>query len=172
MTCRHVLGLIDAAPFADYPRAHLDAAWRHARQCPTCGPALEAGTTLTADLAALPYPAPPPDLAAAVLARIAQSEPTVPARGTAAVEAITSPSVPAVWPAWATAFGGLAAAITAVVSTPLGRGAAIDVPWLRPPALSAGLVPLPSITVTALMLACGLAIYVVGLFTPFDRSRR
>jgi hypothetical protein len=38
MTCAHVLGLIDAAPVADYPRAHLDAAWQHARECATCGP--------------------------------------------------------------------------------------------------------------------------------------
>ena len=47
----------------------------HARQCATCGPALEAAAALTADLAALPQPAPPPDLAAVVLARIAQIEP-------------------------------------------------------------------------------------------------
>ena len=59
MTCAHVLGLIDSSPFGDYPRAHLDAAWRHARQCATCGPALAAATALTADLTALLQPAPP-----------------------------------------------------------------------------------------------------------------
>ena len=39
MTCAHVLGLIDAGSFAGLSAAHLDAAWQHARQCATCGPA-------------------------------------------------------------------------------------------------------------------------------------
>ena len=85
MTCTHVLGLIDAGPFADYPRAHLDAAWEHARQCATCGPALQAAAALTADLPALPQPAPPPDLAAAVLARIARIDRANPVPAAAAM---------------------------------------------------------------------------------------
>lgn len=59
MTCSQVLGLIDAGPFADYPPAHVDAAWQHARHCPTCGPALKTATALTAELGALPEPTPP-----------------------------------------------------------------------------------------------------------------
>ncbi len=38
MTCAHVLGLIDAAPFANYPAGHLDAAWDHARGAPPAVP--------------------------------------------------------------------------------------------------------------------------------------
>lgn len=172
MTCRHVLGLIDAGPFADYPRAHLDAAWQHARHCPTCGPALEADAALTADLASLPYPAPPPGLAATVLARIAQSEPTDPALAAAATREATSPSILSAWPTWATALGGLGAGITAVLSAPLDRGAAIGVPWLPPPGLSAGFAAMPSSSLAALMLASGLGLYIIGLFTSFDRGRR
>ena len=61
MTCAHVLGLIDAGPFADYPQAHLDAAWQHARQCGTCGPALETAAALSTALAALPQFAATPE---------------------------------------------------------------------------------------------------------------
>src|SRR6187402_2273976 len=65
MTCAHVLGLIDAEPFAAYPQEHLDAARAHARECPTCGPALEAASLMTAELRALPGPDAPEDLATA-----------------------------------------------------------------------------------------------------------
>jgi hypothetical protein len=72
MNCDHVLGLIDAGPFADYPRAHLEAAWRHAGECATCGSALEASLVLTKELKVLARPAPPRELAPAVMARIAR----------------------------------------------------------------------------------------------------
>ena len=74
MTCAHVLGLIDAGDFADYPREHLEEAWRHARQCATCGPALEMASRFTSGLAALPQPAPPRELLAGVLADIERIE--------------------------------------------------------------------------------------------------
>src|SRR5262245_63050940 len=72
MTCAHVLGLIDAGPFAEYPPEHFDAAREHARQCPTCGPALAVATSLQSELATLPEPEALPDLANFVMARIAQ----------------------------------------------------------------------------------------------------
>ena len=107
MTCAHVLGLVDAGPFADYPQAHLDAAWEHARQCPTCGPALQASDRLTIDLAALPHPVPPPDLTLAVIARIArvEEEPPVHARAHD-------------WSPLITVLGGLAAGVAIALSTP------------------------------------------------------
>ena len=74
MTCAHVLGLIDAGPFADYPPAHLESAWQHARQCATCGPAMEAATSLTIDLAALPQVAASPELTTTIPARIARTD--------------------------------------------------------------------------------------------------
>jgi hypothetical protein len=71
MTCRHVLGLIDAGPFADASQAHLDRALSHAATCPTCGPALAASRALTARLRGLAQPAPPITIAATVMARVA-----------------------------------------------------------------------------------------------------
>lgn len=136
MTCAHVLGLVDAGPFADYPRAHLDAAWEHARQCPTCGPALQASDRLTIDLAALPQPAPPPDLAAAVAARIArieiEEEPPVRARAHD-------------WSPLITVLGGLAAAVAIALSMP--SSAWSQHTWTP-------------------VLAAGLAFYAAGLFAP------
>ncbi len=179
MTCRHVLGLIDAGPFADYPRAHLDAAWQHARQCPTCGPALAAGAALAADLATLPYPAPPPTLAATVRARIALNEAGRPADARTATTGATSPSAPravgsttSAWPAWATALGGLGAGITAVLTTPLDRAAAVDVPWFSPPWLTAGFAAMPPSNLLALVLVGGLGLYMAGLFGQLRRRRR
>jgi hypothetical protein len=142
MTCAHVLGLIDAGPFADYPRAHLDAAWQHARQCATCGPALEAATRLAMDLAALPQPAPPPDLAAAVIARIARIEPP-PALQSSARD----------WSIWITALGAFAACLALALWTPSGGGARIDIMW-------------------ALVLAAGLVLYAAGLFAPLGGNGR
>ena len=122
MTCAHVLGLIDAGPFADYPSAHLEAAWQHARQCATCGPALEAATALTTDLAGLARPAAPPDLTAAVLARIARIERPHPAPVAAEMPETTALSSPRDWSAWATAPGGLAAGLMIALSMASGDG--------------------------------------------------
>jgi hypothetical protein len=168
MTCRHVLGLIDASPFADYPRAHLDAAWQHARHCPTCGPALETATALTAGLAALPHPAPARDLTASVLARIAEIEPARTAHAAATIPEATVPSMTRTWPAWATALGGIGAGVAIVLWTPLSGVAPMDIAWLRPRGMTPNLVATPA----ALILAGGLALYVVGLFAPLDRRRR
>ena len=143
MTCAHVLGLIDAGPFADYPRAHLDAAWEHARTCATCGPALEAADRLAKDLAALPQPVPPPDLAAAVIARIARIEAEKPAVHDPAHD----------WSPWITALGALAAGVAIALSTTSGGEVSIDVRW-------------------APVLAAGLGLYAAGLFAPLGGKRQ
>jgi len=167
MTCTHVLGLIDAGPLADYPRAHLDAAWQHARQCATCGPALEAATSLSADLTALPLPAPPPNLAAAVLARIAQIEPSRPVVALAETKATSGTRD---WSVWATPLGGLAAALAFLLSMPPGHWVSIGIaPRLG--GLTAGLVTMPS-TTWAFVLGPALVLYVAGLFGPFRGGRR
>src|SRR5205809_4548888 len=123
MTCTHVLGLIDAGPFVDYPPAHLDAAWEHARQCATCGPALKAATALTDDLKALPAPVAPLDFTAAVLARIALSERLHP-------DATVAGAVPDkrdfasthAWSTWATALASLAAGLVVALTISPGGG--------------------------------------------------
>ncbi len=170
MTCAHVLGLIDAGPFADYPRAHLDAAWQHAHACATCGPALKAAPALTTGLSALPQPAPSPELAAAVLARIAQTE-QAPARVAAAMPTTSPRSITREWSTSATALGGLAAGLVIVLSMAAGEEARISIASPRVGGMT-GLVAMPSTTIDALVLGAGLLLYVAGLFAPLSvRSR-
>lgn len=171
MTCTHVLGLIDAGPFADYPRVHLDAAWQHARQCARCGSALEAATALSTDLAGLPQPAPTAALAAAVLARIAQAGQVQAARGAAALPATGSASITRDWSAWATAFGGLATGLVVVLSMGSGGGAWVSIASPRVGGITAGLVAVP-MTTDALVLAAALVLYAAGLFAPLSRGGR
>jgi hypothetical protein len=164
MTCRHVLGLIDAGPFADYPPAHLDAAWQHARQCPTCGPALETATALTVELGALPEPTLPSDLAAVVLARVAQIDETV-AAATSERQAVSRRRDWSLWPGLAGLAAGLAMVLvsgeTAVNIIPLGMR------WMSP-----GLAGIPDTTREALVLAAGIALFVAGLLVPLSGKRR
>jgi hypothetical protein len=165
MTCAHVLGLIDAGPFADYSSAHRAAAWEHARQCATCGPALEAMTALTTDLSGLAQPAAPPDLAAAVFARLARLEDPypVPAAAEPATRALSGTRG---WSAWATALGGLAAGLVVAVSMATADGALGDIASRRAGSMTAGLLALSSTTAWALALAASLSLYVAGLFAP------
>ena len=158
MTCAHVLGLIDAGPFADFPPAYLDAAWQHARQCATCRPALEAATALTADLGALPQAAPPPDLAAVVMARIARIEPE---------ESAPAAADGSEWRGWAAALGGLGAGAAIVLLTHLGER-----PLMGLRRLPAGLDAMPSTITGVLALAVGVVVYAAGLFASLGGRRR
>jgi hypothetical protein len=171
MTCTHVLGLIDAGPFVDYPRGHLDAAWQHARECATCGPALKAATALNTDLATLPQPTWPRDLAPAVLARIAQIEQLRSVQASAAIRERSAAATTREWSAFAPALGGVAAALAIVLSMPPG-GMPFDSPMLNVDMMRAGLVALPWTTTGALVLATGLGLYVAGLFAPLGGRRR
>ena len=171
MTCAHVLGLIDAGPLADYPRAHARRRLAHARQCTTCGPALEAATAVTAGLRALPQPAPPPHLTAVVLARIAQIEPVPPAPA-AVMPGTRLLSRARDWSVWATALGGLGAALAIVFSASLGDVASLHVALPRVPGITTDLVAMPSTATGALVLAAILVLYVAGLFAPLGDRRR
>ena len=170
MTCTHVLGLIDAGPFADYPRAHLDAAWQHARQCPTCGPALQTATRLTTDLHALADPAPPPDLATVVLARIAQIEERSDPAAAATPEPVEGLNL-ADWSVRLAGVGGLAATVAIATAVPAG-----DIPvYLVSPAVGGirdSLAAFPPFGPGALILAGGLVVYVMALFAPLGGSDR
>jgi hypothetical protein len=170
MTCRHVLDLIDAGPFADYPRTHLDAAWEHARHCATCGPAMKAAAALTSDLAALVQPAPPPDLAAIVMARIARIDQADPVHGAAVADRMAA-SRTRDWSAWIT-LGGLAASMAIVVLTPLGDVSTTDfaLPMVR--GISGAVVAMPLTTTGMLALASGLVLYAAALLAPLGDSRR
>lgn len=164
MTCAHVLGLIDAGPLADYPRAHLEAAWAHARECPTCGPALAMATALTSQLRSTPAPA-APDLTSRVMARIETIE-----YERASMPAADEPASAAqAWPAWATALGGLTTAggmiwsMTEAAATPFGLAAKVGG--------FGSLLAMPSGLSAAIAIVCGLGLYVTGLFRP-SVSRR
>jgi hypothetical protein len=154
MTCKHVLDLIDAGPFADYPKAHLDAAWQHARQCRTCGPALEVATEFTAGVASLPELSPPPNLSAVVLARIDELDERR--------SAVTAPSPTRERPTWVTAVAGLTAAFLIVLSTWSTEAARFGIRGIT---TSAGL---PSTTAGTLGLLAGLALYVAALLAPVE----
>jgi hypothetical protein len=171
MTCAHVLGLIDAGPFADYPPAHLAAAWQHARQCGTCGPALKAATGLTSVLTELALPAPPPHLAANVLARIARIESANPLPGAAVGSFATRAPITRDWSAWATAFGGLAAGLAIVLSMRLGDASAHFM-WPRFRWITTDLIAMPASSRGTLFLGISLALYVGGLFAPLRDRRR
>ena len=170
MNCSHVLGLIDAGPYADYPPAHLDAAWRHARGCPTCGPALELSTVMTRELAG-PMPATPPaHLAASVAARIARLD--APHRVSGAAEpARPGPAVAGWWPELSAVVGGVMAGVALIASVPpggwtMGRFAMLWEGWTGvdafvQPATSGGM----------LTLAGGVLFFVVGLFASRERRR-
>jgi hypothetical protein len=172
MTCAHVLGLIDAGPFADYPQEHLDTARAHAHECPTCGPALEAATLMTAALRALPDPDGPGDLANIVMARIAQ----LPEPGVAA-EAGTQGTAATVgrrdWAQSLTALGALVAGLALVLTMPSGAEVLGD--FVTPRFGAAGaLATVPSSWPAALAIGAGLLLYAVGLFAPvsYDSGSR
>jgi hypothetical protein len=164
MTCAHVLGLIDADRFADYSQAHLDAAWQHAHQCATCGPALNAAAALTRDLAALPQPGPPPGFAATVLARLAHVEQAQHGPVAVAPAATTPNPMPRDWSASAGALGGLAAGLVVVLPT-LADGVRIGMMSPRVGGVT-GVLAMPSTITGALVLGAGLMLYAAGLFAP------
>lgn len=162
MTCRHVLGLIDAGPWADYPPAHLEAAWRHARGCPTCGPALEASTLIAWKLASLSSTGPPAHFAASVAARIARLD--TPHLVTLATDRVRpAPAVVERWPA----VGAVASVVAAVAL----------VAWLPPGVWTTrgfgalwagrmGVAPFiqPASSGELLALAAGIVLFVAALF--------
>jgi hypothetical protein len=161
MTCAHVLGLIDAGPVADYPPAHLEAAWVHARQCDTCGRALGAATALTAELSALPQIAPLRDLAGAVLARIAVVDQVHAARATTSMR---TDSVKRDWPTWVTVVAGFAAASAIAASISPGDAVPSEIAFSMVGGMSTR--PMPSTTSGLLAMAAGLFLYAAVLFAP------
>ena len=171
MTCAHVLGLIDAGPFADYPAPHLEAAWQHARQCATCGRALRMATALPADLAALEQPVPPTHMTAIILARVAQLDEPQPADVGTAVSATRPSSSPHDRSAWAVALGALSVGVVIVVS--LLPSEAVRINMAAPAVgMKTGLIAMSSTPRDALGVAAGLMLYAAGLFGPLSgRSR-
>jgi hypothetical protein len=153
MTCTHVIGLIDAGPFVDYPRDHREAAWAHARACATCGRALAAADAAASRLRMIPHPAPPRDLTADVLARAAAIEHTY-----RTVPAIAPVTTRVLWvPASATALAG------AAVAAALAAG---DASLLRVAPFSGGGVDMPTTGAGMLQLVTGLTLYALGLLVP------
>ncbi len=161
MTCAHVLGLIDPDRFGVYSRADLDAAWQHAHQCDACGPALHAAAALTRELGGLPQPAPPPEFAATVLARLAHTGQAQHGPVPVAPAATTPGTMPCDWSASAAAFGALAAGLAVVLPT-LADGVRVS------PRVGGvtGVLAMPSTITGALVFGAGLVLYAAALFAP------
>lgn len=165
MTCRHVLGLIDAGPFADYPTAHLEAAWAHAGSCSTCGPALRASRALTDQLRGLAQLPAPVNTGAAVMARIARLE-TPAVSEDVPVPSAESRPVRVGWNGWVSA-ACLTAGMLVVAATAGARGLG-QVTWSVRPGLE-DMIAVSS--ATAVALALGLVSYLVGLMMPLWQRR-
>ena len=163
MTCSHVSGLIDAGPFVDYPHDHREAAQVHARQCATCGPALEAAEAVATSLQMIPNPALPRDLTAGVLARAAAVEQARRAGPTTATVGVGVLSRSLWVPASATALA--AAAVAAAI-------ASSDVALLRVGPFSGGGLDMPSTGAGMFQLLAGLALYALGLLVPLRSGVR
>lgn len=165
MTCRHVLGLIDAGPVVDYPTAHLEAAWRHADGCATCGPALRLARAVTGQLRGLALPSAPSSVATTVMARIARLEmPAV--REDAPLPSSHSRPVRVGWNGWVSA-ACLTAGVLAVGATSGARTVG-QLTWLFQPGFP-DLIAASSVTAVALTL--GLVSYLVGLMMPLWQRR-
>lgn len=169
MNCAHVIGLIDAGPFADYPREHLDEAMRHAEQCARCGTALETATAMAADLAALDPP-PPPNLEAQVLARIARLGDLPRAAETRAASRLRGVPSDTAWAGWVTALGAITAGLAIITSLDPDafRAGITSVTFAR---LSTGLDTMPRTVSGSTFFLTGLVLYVVGLFASPHRRR-
>jgi hypothetical protein len=164
MTCAHVLGLIDAGPLAGYPPAHLAAARKHAETCPECGPALAMAGDIAQGLVDWPEVAPPADLAAVVMARLARVDE---ARATAAdAMPARAHDRAATWAGVATALGGLTAGAALAWAAATGGASLIRVAGPGLGAVATGGAPWPATLPEGLMLAASLGLYVVGLFAP------
>jgi hypothetical protein len=174
MTCTHVLGVIDAGPFVDVPRAQREAALAHARQCQACRVALEASVLLSVDLAALPEPAAPPELAASILRRIeGVSRARAVAEAERTAERPRSLSGLRDWPAWSTAFGGSVAGLSVVLSMPRVHDALAEWPQTADSRVVANLLEQGPGIVGGVVLVAGLLLFAVGLLAPLgDRNRR
>jgi hypothetical protein len=147
MTCKRAAGLIEAGPFVDALPGEREAAVKHARECATCGAALQLFQELDSALPALPVLAAPPHLADAVLARLASLDENVTAA--ASDEPAPRTSFPAAaWPATMT-IGSLAATTS----------------FLLVPVDPSGLFRAPA----ACALAAGLLLYGTAFLSPAPR---
>jgi hypothetical protein len=160
MTCKHVLGLIDAGAFADYSAAHLDAAWSHADTCPTCGPALRTSRAMTEQLGLLALPPAPSNIAPTVMARIARLEPPA-LHEDAPLTSGQSRPVRVGWNGWVSA-ACLTAGVVILAATS-GANAIGQLTWSSRPGME-DLIAASSVTLVALTL--GLVSYLVGLMMP------
>lgn len=156
MTCEHVLDLIDAGPFARYPREHLEAAWAHARACASCGAARDASLRVASALSAMPPVDAPPHLAAGILARIERIETALPVIERAE----------ATWRVWAGALGAVMASCGLALSLP-PDATALMVLTPRAGGFAEGVAAMPLAGAdAAVVLVAGLLLFVAGMLAP------
>jgi len=155
MTCSQVQDLINATPLAESQATQMEGAKRHARDCPTCGPALAAARALALELAGLPDVR----LTAGIITRIARLDdgPTIHHR--TAVDAQRDR------PTWAAVLAGIASEV------PIYRMLSGEIPLNLTSTRLGGweerLTDIPT-AAPAVILAVGLLLYFVGLLAPVD----
>ncbi len=166
MTCRHVLDVIDAAPFVDDPDARLDGARSHAGRCQTCGPALATSEVLTDGLRGLAQLAAPVHIKATVMARIAHADLTTHEQEAGASRIRTMRRE---WSGWAP-LAGLLACLSMVLPTYLTAGDPLRI-WNTGGLAIVSAAPQTTLA-TLVMMMCGLALFVGSLLVPLARRRR
>ena len=169
MTCKHVLALIDQLPLAELQPAQLEAAERHARDCPGCQSALAVARTLEAALTGLQEPAAPPALAAVIMARAARIDENRAAPG---ASRLTVDRTRSDRRAWVAALAGVAIGLGVHTyglitgETPFGLTSSRIGGWAD------RFLEMPQVGPAVLVLGVGLLLYLVGLFAPIRDTGR
>ena len=161
MTCSQVQDLINATPLAESQATQMEGAKRHARDCPTCGPALAAARALALELAGLPDVRLPAGLTAGIITRIARLDdgPTIHHR--TAVDAQRDR------PTWAAVLTGIAIASGVPIYRMLSGEIPLNLTSTRLGGWEERLTDIPT-AAPAVILAVGLLLYFVGLLAPVD----
>ncbi|MBZ5499730.1 MAG: hypothetical protein LAP85_25300 [Acidobacteriia bacterium] len=163
MTCKQVRALMNALPLAEYPRAQLEAAERHARNCRKCTPVVTSSKALDLQLSRLPEPPLPAGLEAAILERIAlQGRAVAPLSGADSVSAVIKQERFSL----AAALTGLAASLGVLAYWLVDGRAQIDLTSSRIGGATMDIIHMPGAFPAFLVLAVGLLIYVTGLIVP------
>jgi len=164
MICKNIQAIIEAFPDHEWERHQRERVNRHVEKCTGCRSALLAANEFDSALRQLPYPDPPSGLAERIMASTARLE-EIPVATPGALSRDAGKSIAkdarrdAL--AWTAAFGGAAVALASQLNAwLLGRVPVIFTPSRMGP--WGNLIEMPDTSLTALLLATGLCLCVVG----------
>jgi predicted anti-sigma-YlaC factor YlaD len=159
MNCKQSQTLIRTLPRSEWPAQQRDWIDEHVRSCAECRTVLEAEQQLEAELRALFEPEPPSTLAPVVMARIARMPMQHAGAPTRAVAMLSTTS------RWSGISAALGAYLFALVQ---GGSATLTLSQLGNVLQAAWA---PSVTsLSTVVFAFGLLLYLFGLFAPLARS--